>query len=404
MGGGGREIKISRNYSRDTYVVVNYCPPKKTGADRSSHKQQLRIEITLGTPPPDPHTASRPQPNTAPAHGPHHQARGRLTTNAQRGPAYHPAERPQSRRENHRCVCLVFSGPPPAIWSPNPCLPRTRGTQRPQSLACSQPSHPKHIRPRHTRTHKAPSKLCQTQSMQWGRACHRTKATRLFCRLKFRGYPMQSITSPHRVIPTTVDLKHGTGTWAAPAGPGGGGGTDHKRAKGPGIPPGGKTPKSAGEPPLCLFRVPRGFPARWSPNPCVPQDPRHPAPTNVSHVHNQTTPSTSGPGTRARTMLQRNCAKRKACNGDEHAIASRGLGGSAGSNSVDTQCTPTTSPHCVILITVDRKSLFCVCSQVRARSDTICAPATCKSVTKTKNLQPNRLASLTAQHNPHSSG
>ena len=104
---GGREIKISQNCSRDTDGVVNYCPPRKTGADRSSHKQQLRIEITCGTPPLGPHTALQPLTNPAPAHGSHQRAQGGQTTNMQRGPTYHPAEGPQSRRENHRCVCLV---------------------------------------------------------------------------------------------------------------------------------------------------------------------------------------------------------------------------------------------------------------------------------------------------------
>ena len=105
--------------------------------------------------------------------------------------------------------------PPRPYGRLTPASPRTRGTQRPQS---SQPNYPKQIRPRHTRTHKAPWKLCQTQTMQWGRACRRIKATQLICRLKFRRYPMQSITSPHRVILTTVDLKNGTGTWAAHGG------------------------------------------------------------------------------------------------------------------------------------------------------------------------------------------
>ena len=50
---------------------------------------------------------------------------------AQRGPAYHTAEGPQCRRENHRCVCLVYPGVPPAIWSPNPCLPPTQWNPAP---------------------------------------------------------------------------------------------------------------------------------------------------------------------------------------------------------------------------------------------------------------------------------
>ena len=55
----------------------------------------------------------------------------RLTTNAQRGPAYHPAERPQTRRENHRSVCLVFPGASRPAGRLTPAPPKTRGTKRP---------------------------------------------------------------------------------------------------------------------------------------------------------------------------------------------------------------------------------------------------------------------------------
>ena len=127
---------------------------------------------------------------------------------------------------------------------------------------------------------------------------------------------------------------------------------------------------------------------------------RYPWP--LSH-HSQRTPSKSGSGTRVRTWCQRTCVKRKACKGDEAAIASSRLGRSAGANSVGIQCRPTTSPHRVIRIIVPLRRRFCLCSQVRARRETTCSPATCESVTKTKNLQPNRLAGLIAQHNPHNS-
>ena len=62
---GGREIKISQNCSRWTDGVVNYCPPRKTGADRSSHKQQSLDRNHLRYPSPwSPHrpTVSQPPP------------------------------------------------------------------------------------------------------------------------------------------------------------------------------------------------------------------------------------------------------------------------------------------------------------------------------------------------------
>ena len=295
-------MKISQNCGRDTDGVVHYCPPRKTGAHRSSHKQQLTIEITFGTPPPGPHTPSRPPPNMEPAHGPHHHARGQANRERAMGPGIPPGGKTQkSAGEPALCLFGVLPPPPPRhmVDRLTPASPGTRGTQRPQSPACSHRSHPKHIRTRHTRTHNAPSKLCQAQSMQWGIACRRIKATRLICRLKFRGYPMQSITSPHRVIVTTVDLKHGTGTWAALAGPGGG---DHECPKGPGIPAGGRTPQPAGEPSLCLFGVPgasrpAGRLTPTSPRPAAPVAHKCLArwqPNHLKHIR---------PGTRARTML-----------------------------------------------------------------------------------------------------
>ena len=111
-GVGGRKVKISHNCSRDTGGVVNYYPPRKTGADRGSHKQQLRIQITFGTTRPwSFHSHTTPSKSGSstravpldPARTHHKHARG---------PAYHLAEGPLSRRKTHRCDWLAFLGPP----------------------------------------------------------------------------------------------------------------------------------------------------------------------------------------------------------------------------------------------------------------------------------------------------
>ena len=166
-GRGGREIN---------------CPPRKKGAGRSAHKQATQDRNHLRYPSPwFPHSLANPHP-TRPRHaGCTSRPGGRPNTIAQRSPAYHPAEGPQSRRENHRCVYLAY----PGALRPNGCLtpasPSLLGTRRPQCAARPQPGHPKHPTIRHKHTHKAPTKSCQTQSMPLRRACRRTKATRLIC-------------------------------------------------------------------------------------------------------------------------------------------------------------------------------------------------------------------------------
>ena len=142
---GGRDIKMSRNCSRDTDGVVSYCPPRKKGADRLSHKQQLRIEITFGTPPPGPHTALRPISNLAPAHGPHQRARG-----GGGGANHEHAKGPNTPRgrktlesagEPPLCLFGVLRGPP-ARWSPNPCPPQVPWyLAPPNALLVSQQNH-----------------------------------------------------------------------------------------------------------------------------------------------------------------------------------------------------------------------------------------------------------------------
>ena len=72
---GGREIKISQNCSRWTDGVVNYCPPRKTGADRSSHKQQSLDRNHLRYPSPwSPHRPTVSQPPPPPPRGQYTQA------------------------------------------------------------------------------------------------------------------------------------------------------------------------------------------------------------------------------------------------------------------------------------------------------------------------------------------
>ena len=112
--------------------------------------------------------------------------------------------------------------PPPAIWSPNPCLPpdpRHSAPTKPRMFTTKPPQA--HQDPSHTHI-PSPTEIVSNAKYAMGTSMRRIKATRLICRLKFCGCPMPSITGPHRIIRTTGDLKHGTGTWAAPAGPRGG--------------------------------------------------------------------------------------------------------------------------------------------------------------------------------------
>ena len=120
---------------------MNYCPPRKTGADRSSHKQATQDRNHLRYPSPwSPHSPAHPHPPRRRSTVCTCDPGGRLKSNAHRGPACHPAEEPQVRRENHRCVCLAYSGAP----LPNGCLtrasPHRLGTRRPQRAASPTPA------------------------------------------------------------------------------------------------------------------------------------------------------------------------------------------------------------------------------------------------------------------------
>ena len=155
---------------------------------------------------------------------------------------------------------------------------------------------------RHTRTYKVPSKSCQTQSMPLGRACRRTKVTWLIRRPKY-SVPQRSTLAVH----TAPRGQQWTSNPAPAHGPyqQARGSADHKSAKGPGIHPDRKTPESAGEPPLCLFGVPRGFPVRRSPNPCLrprtaapnanqcpaPSQPNHPKYVRTRHTRTHNVPA-----------------------------------------------------------------------------------------------------------------
>ena len=299
---GGREIKISQNCSRWTDGVVNYCPPRKTGADRSSHKQQSLDRNHLRYPSPwSPHRPTVSQPPPPPAVNTHRRypaVPGEAQLDCAKGPGCHCRRDP---RVGGRTTVVFICG------TLGPSRPRGRLTPATPKNLGSQPL-----------PHRTPP---QTKRRRPHRSLHSTR---------HNGSPQQAMT-------------------------------------------------------MVLSSLTQS------------------APTRVRHGHSQTTPMDSGPGACALTTAHRSCANRSARNVDEHATASSRLGGSAGCSSEETQCTPTTNPHCVSLITVDRKSLFCLCNHVRARNDTIWAPATCESVTKTRNRQPLRLASLTAQHSPQSS-
>ena len=104
-----------------------------------------------------------------------------------KGPNIPPGRKtPESAGEPPLCLFGVPRGPS-ASWSPHPCPPQDPWYLAPSNaLLLSQPNHSKQIRPQHTCTHKVPADLRQTQSMQWGRRCHRIKSNRWVCRLKLR--------------------------------------------------------------------------------------------------------------------------------------------------------------------------------------------------------------------------
>ena len=66
--------------------------------------------------------------------------------------------------------------------------------------------------------------------------------------------PLALVPAEARAPAPKTALAYGLRLWAR-------GEAEHDRAKGPGIPPGGGTAESAGEPPLCLLGVPRGPPS-----------------------------------------------------------------------------------------------------------------------------------------------